>query len=239
MANSFPIITSYEELLAGYRAAAQNALALLDSSLTLLSKNPAVALALAQIGLEELGKAYLLLHAGSLPAEESAWSDFWRTWRNHERKAAGAFMFEWINPVVMQFQTKDGRVLDGFPLRESFLQEKNAGLYIDYDASERRFITPRGAVATEEAASRLGALLMLADTALKLHDLITVRDSQFRYSAVSAIVSRLRERFTLQQDVHKLLDAMGQQSPEHRQLLDELKRTFPACWRAEETRDDT
>ena len=72
MAEGVAIISSREQLLTGYRMAVQNAFDLLDSSQALFNKAPAVALAIAQIGQEELGKAYLILCAGTLPSASAS-----------------------------------------------------------------------------------------------------------------------------------------------------------------------
>src|ERR1017187_2292669 len=232
MTQPIDVIESREALLDGYDKAIRNALDLTDASRTLVANSPAIALAVAQIALEEVGKAYLLLHAGSLGADPAAWRGFWKAWRNHERKSGAGFMFEWFNPVQVQLTGPDGKTWDGFPIRASFLAEKNAGLYLEIDGRSGRFVAPRDAVESGEALSRLTAVMMLASTAFKRLDVIRDTDTDFRFNAVSAIVARLEARFTLQQDVHKLLDEFGTQSPAHGLLVRDLKAAFPACWRA-------
>src|SRR5690349_11419834 len=87
------------ELARGFKLCIQNAQELMNSARLCLPTAPSKALALAQLGQEELGKSFLILGALSLPTDQVDWPQFWKDWRNHNRKAAAAFFYEWLNPV--------------------------------------------------------------------------------------------------------------------------------------------
>ena len=86
-----PVPISPRSLAEGYALAIDNALRFFDAACELLRKFPDKALALAQLGQEELGKSLTLLAAFALPQDPVAWAWFWEGWRglSDDRRARG------------------------------------------------------------------------------------------------------------------------------------------------------
>ncbi len=74
-----------------------NAISLFNSATTISKgEDKHVALGLAEIALEELGKAYTCLAYYSSATKLDNWSEFWKVWRSHKIKAYRAFFFEFF-----------------------------------------------------------------------------------------------------------------------------------------------
>jgi AbiV family abortive infection protein len=175
----------------GYSLAVQNAQRLFAAAQALIREHTPVALGLAQLGQEEVGKSLSLLAAIGMTPVEEGWRWFWRDWREHRTKAHRAYLYEIVDPQRIEIRGRDGRQYDGGPLRENIAHEKEAAFYLNYDASRAEFVDPLSGVLPEEAWSRLATLGYLTLTASTLHDALIERDVQFRLSAFSEIAFRL------------------------------------------------
>lgn len=227
-ARAAPDVVQAAELGRGFRLCIQNAHELMTVAMRCLPTAPSKALALAQLGQEELGKSFLLLGALSLPSDQVNWAQFWKDWRNHNRKAAAAFFYEWLHPVQIVVPTPDGKLLTGMPLRGSLAEEKEVGLYVDYETTQHHFVSPASAVTASEAFSRLSTLLSLSYTAVSVHDVLIARDPEFRFRAFAEIPARILKSFVPQDEVPALLDEMAGRSPGHTEMIAELRAAFAA-----------
>jgi AbiV family abortive infection protein len=147
-------VLSFAQLREGYIQAIENAIRFLGASSDLIQAFPDKALALGQLGQEEVGRSLTLLAAFSLPSRAHAWEWFWRGWNNHQLKAHRAYLYEIISPLRIEIKGPNGRRFAGEPLRPRISQEKEAGLYVDFDASSGRFLSPSQQVSNLEATAR-------------------------------------------------------------------------------------
>ena len=215
------------ELVQGFRACIRNAqLSMSAAGLLLREKSPAKALAIAQVGQEELGKSWNILTAFALPPDPDDWRHFWRLWRNHTQKAYGAYFYEWLNPVSIRVITPDGKMLDGRPLREQITAEKEVGLYVDFDAATRRFVEPSEAIEGTEVSSRIVTLASLTATAVDVHDTLIEDDPEFRFTAFAELPARISSVFTPQEQVPALYEEFASRSDRYRLLIAQLREGF-------------
>ena len=103
-------VTSIEpaNLAEGYNLAVENGLRLFASALDLNETFPDKALALAQVGQEEIGKSLTILAAFALRKDSPAWEGFWYGWHSHNLKAHRAFLYELLNPLRIELTFADG-----------------------------------------------------------------------------------------------------------------------------------
>jgi AbiV family abortive infection protein len=192
----------------------------------LLDGLPAQALAIGQIGQEELGKSWQLLTAFRLEPASPLWRGFWSDWRSHRRKAYAAFFYEWLNPFRVQAVASDGQPVGGWSQRESITSEKEVGLYVDFDDKTRTFLKPSDSVERLEAVSRLLSLVSLTMTAGAVHDTLVERDPEFAFTHFAAIPARISAAFTLQETVPALYDDLASRSEQHADLIVRLRSRF-------------
>src|SRR5579864_5478999 len=76
-------VLSFVQLRDGYIKTIENAIRFFGASTDLIQVFPDKALALGQLGQEEVGRSLSLLAAFSLPSETHAWEWFWKGWNNH------------------------------------------------------------------------------------------------------------------------------------------------------------
>ncbi|HEX4577802.1 MAG TPA: AbiV family abortive infection protein, partial [Edaphobacter sp.] len=126
----------------GYIATIENAIRFFGAAGDVITAYPDKALALAQLGQEELGKSLTILSAFSLPAKEGAWKWFWDGWSNHQLKAHRAYLYELISPLRIELDAPNGKTYTGGPLRTKLSHEKESGFYVDYDQVLERFVSP-------------------------------------------------------------------------------------------------
>ena len=120
-------VLSFVQLKEGYIKTLENATRLFGAATDLMKSYPDKALALAQLGQEEVGRSLTLLAAFSLPAEEGAWDWVWKGWANHQLKAHRAYLYELISPLRVEVAAPDGRKFAGEPLLQRISQEKEVG----------------------------------------------------------------------------------------------------------------
>ena len=146
-------VLNREQILDGYRLCLQNVHQLQEAAGLLMEPARSVSLAVAQIGQEELGKSMLLLNAVTF-ADHDDWREFWRRWRNHDAKANMAALYEWLHPFFFVWRDKQGREFDGIGARAKYSDEKEAGLYVDFDQDFNAFVLPAWRVPAVEARGR-------------------------------------------------------------------------------------
>ena len=158
---------------------------------SLCSDYPDKALALAQLGQEEVGKSLTILAAFYLPSDIQAWEWFWKDWASHQVKAHRAFIYELINPFRLELVSPNGDVYSGHPLRTRIHREKESGLYVDFDLNRMRFVSPADSVTGFEAVARASTLSYLASTADAVRRALLHTDDDFRLSSFSEIAFRI------------------------------------------------
>jgi AbiV family abortive infection protein len=216
-----------EQLKDGYEKATANAFRLLNAALILVPDNSSVALGLAEIGQEELGKSLSLLAAFSLPKPGFDWAWLWSGWRNHQLKAHRAFLYELISPLRLELRGSGARY-SGFPVREKIQHEKESSFYVNFDAKSGRFISPEETVDLREAVGRVLTLLYLAITATATQEALNQSESDFRFAAFSEIALRICSENIYQQDMPAIYADFKSQSSRHQELLNVLEDRLSA-----------
>jgi AbiV family abortive infection protein len=227
MPKSRPVTIVPPDVLArGYGAAIANSMQLFRASSTLLTTHPAIAIGLAQIGQEEVGKSLSVLAAIRLQSTEAPWKTFWTQWRDHRLKAHRAYLYEILNPQRIEINWPDGRRYAGEPLRTRISEEKEEGFYLNYDHARSEFVAPAETIKEIEAVSRLSTLAYLALTASAVHDTLVADDIEFRFMAFSEIAYRICTEEIYQQDAEALLNEFANRSERHEMLITDMRLRF-------------
>jgi AbiV family abortive infection protein len=211
------------QLSDGYGKAISNALRLLQAAMSLTTEFPEVALGLAEIGQEEIGKSLSLLAAFSLASNASAWRSFWSAWNNHELKAHRAFLYELISPLRIEIHEPRGLRKDGLATRERIKYEKEVSFYVNFEPKSGLFLSPEQAVDRLEVFNRVFTLLYLAVAAWSVKRALDEDDATFRYRAFSEIALRICSEDLYQQDMPALFTDFERRSTKHEALLRSLR----------------
>jgi len=214
---------SAASLAEGYNLSVDNGLRLLASALELNETFPDKALALAQVGQEEIGKSLTVLAAFALREDSPAWEGFWDGWYSHNLKAHRAFLYELLNPIRIELEYPDGTRFAGQPLRPSMPREKEAGLYVDFDENLGSFMAPASSVTRFEALARTSTLCYLGATADATRRALMNADSMFRLSAFGEIAFRMCSEILYQQDIPEILNEFENRSARHRLLMEDFR----------------
>jgi len=217
-----PVI-SFESLLNGYTLTIDNAFKFFEVAGELLKDYPDKALALAQIGQEEIVKSLTILAAFSFGKRKEEWNWFWGNWNNHQLKGHRAYLYEIISPKRIEVITADGTLFSGFPLRPKLSQEKECGFYVDYDSTRQIFVSPSTEVTLTEAASRLMTLTYLLTTAERIHSVLVNKKLDFRLPAFGEIAFLICSQVVYQQDMPGILALFRTRSDQYEALAVELE----------------
>ena len=220
MKSKRPVI-QFDELQRGYELTFDNAMRFFGAA-TDLKDYPDKALALAQLGQEEVGRTLTLLAAFALPPDEGAWQWFWKGWANHTVKGHRAYLYEIISPLRLESVRSDGSRYAGSPLRSSLSQEKEAGFYVDFDQVSNAFTSPATHVTKEEAAFRLSTLTYLLVTADAVRRVILHKNTCFRFGVFGALAFRICSENLYQQDMPRLAGEFRRLSEHHQEAFDDL-----------------
>jgi AbiV family abortive infection protein len=209
------------QLMDGYGKAISNGLRLFEASVDLTAEFPDVALGLAEVGQEEIGKSLSLLAAFSLAPGQWKWS--WSAWKNHQLKAHRAFLYELISPVRLEARTADGVRSLGPPLRRKITHEKEFSFYVNFDPQSGEFVSPAKAIAAIETHNRAATLLYLTVTAWHVKAALDDEDPLFRYEAFSEIAFRICSERIYQQDMPEIFSEFESRSPKHQRLIESVR----------------
>lgn len=135
-----------DALRKGFELSVSNGFSLSMSAITLIGEFQQIALGLAQLGQEEIGKSLSMLAAMYLPDSDESWQWFWSAWRDHQVKAHRAFLYELFSPWRIELQTPEGERLAGLSRRLSMPLEKEAAFYVNFDEATRSFVAPEDSV---------------------------------------------------------------------------------------------
>lgn len=217
-----PVLT-LEVLCTGYDMVIDNANELLNAATTLMQECPPAALAIAELGQEEVGKSLSLLAAMALPKDPVAWDWFWRGWRSHRLKAHRAFLYELVSTRRIELHGPDGVVLSGQSLRGSLPGEKEAGIYVDFDDATQSFVAPSDAVNSVEVGHRIFTLLYLTLTARGLYRALRRDGGVGRCGLFAEIAFRICSEDLYQQDMPAVFTEFSGRSPVHAALMRTLE----------------
>ena len=221
-------VLSFAQVREGYVQTIENAIRFFGASTDLIKAFPDKALALGQLGQEEVGRSLTLLAAFTLPADADAWGWFWKGWTNHQLKAHRAYLYEIISPLRLEITAPDGRHFGGEPLRPKISEEKEAGLYVDFDHASGRFLSPCQQVSDFEAAARTTTLAYLCATADGVRRALLASDDLFRLSAFGELAFRICSQHIYQQDMPQLIDEFRGRTPRHEALIADLETALAA-----------
>jgi AbiV family abortive infection protein len=225
---SEPRALSFAQLRDGYIQTIENAVRFFGASTDLMQTFPDKALALAQLGQEEVGRSLTLLAAFGLPTEVHAWGWIWKGWNNHQLKAHRAYLYEIISPVRLEIVGPSGRRVAGEPLRPKISQEKEAGFYVDFDPASGRFLSPSEQVSTFEAAVRTTTLAYLCATADAVRRALLAEDDSFRLPAFAKLALRICTENIYQQDMPMLIHEFRRRTPQHEAFVADLETALAA-----------
>lgn len=214
------------EITRGYKFAVENAGRSLEASLHIFESFPDKSLALAQLGQEEVGKSLSLLASAYLGKNEDSWKWFWSGWTNHALKAHRAYLYEIISPLRIELKLSSGKIYDGGPLREKISQEKEDGIYVNFNAKSKKFQSPAENISSEEAFSRISTLIYLYLTANAVMKTLTAKEDTFRFCMFSEIAFRICTEEIYQQDMPGILSEFEARSDEHQSIIIDLKATL-------------
>lgn len=216
----------FDVLRKGFELAVLNGFSLLISAMHLVGEFPQIALGLAQLGQEELGKSFAILASISLADDDPDWGSFWSDWKNHEVKAYRAFYYELFNPMRLQLSTPEGEKLAGLARRSSMRAEKEASFYVNFDSESGRFLLPNDDVKREEVFNRCITASYLAKTADAIYQALEEDDSEFRYRAISELAVRACRELLSPPQMPPILAEFEQRSPQHANLICELNKRY-------------
>lgn len=217
----------FEALCAGYRMTVLNAFDLLMASMS-LAEHPSVALAVSELGQEELGKSLSVLAAASLPNDVADWKWLWSSWRNHTVKAHRAFLYELVSPVRLETRDTDGTRLAGASLRATLPTEKEVGFYVAYDSEAQSFVSPSDAIRPIESYHRTLTLLYLAYTAKAVLTTLESRTDRLWYRLFSGLAFRLCHEELYQQEMPSVFAEFSSRSANHAELMADLAKSLAA-----------
>lgn len=218
-----PAVVPPSQLRRGYEISIDNAIRLSGAAARLLQEYPDKALALAQLGQEEVGKSLSLLAAGALPPDPQAWAWLWTGWRDHQLKAHRAYLYEIIHPLRLEFSHPDhGERYDGGPLLERLSDEKEVGFYVDYDANLGAFVSPEEMVDETAAVARISTVTYLAATADAVRRGLMHTDHIYRFDTFADVALTICTREIYQQDWPAMRAAFGAKSTRHGAILHDI-----------------
>jgi AbiV family abortive infection protein len=159
---------SIEQIAEGIRVTLANAKELYEDAVVLHSKDRfGRSMSLFISSLEELGKISVLSAMSRIPKNnQKLWSDAWFSFRNHQHKATWGFVNTYsddvrshpvliLNAAIRQFALAD--------IGETFRQ---FGQYVDYHATEKRWLSPNEVTDADVALwrSRVEATILRIET---------------------------------------------------------------------------
>lgn len=215
-------IVSKDKLQEGFSFSIDNAIELLSSAMDIQEKHQSKALALAQIGQEEIGKSLTILASFSLPEEPEAWKWFWKGWRDHKLKAHRAYLYELVTPLRLSISSTDGQTHDGGPLRNPITREKEIGLYVDYDSSEGSFVLPKHKISSFDCLARISTLMYLSATADAVNRALSHEDSDFRFKSFGHMAFKFCTEEIYQQQMPAVYDRISSMSEQHSRMIADL-----------------
>jgi AbiV family abortive infection protein len=182
---------SFDQLKDGYEKTIVTAYRLLLAAMSLLGEFPEVALGLAELGQEEIGKSLSILAAFPLARDQSGRKWFWSGWKDHRLKAYRAYLYELIYPLRLLERKADGTASPIGGIRNKITDEKEWSFYVNFDEASQTFQSPEDSVKEKESTNRILTLLYLATTARSIGLALTELDTEAAYNTLGGIALRI------------------------------------------------
>lgn len=222
-----PLVLTGAQLRRGYELSIDNALRLAGAAGTLLMEYPDKALALAQLGQEEIGKSLSLLAAGALPRAPESWAWLWDGWRDHQLKAHRAYLYEIFHPLRISIAHPTGSSrYEGGPLLDRLSAEKEVGFYVDYDRALDTFVSPHEVVDEFAAVARISTLTYLCATADAIRRALSHDDYFYRFRTFATIAYRVCSEEVFQQDWPAMRASFVAKSFRHHAIVADIETGF-------------
>jgi len=137
-------------------------------------------------------------------------------------KAHRAYLYEIVHPLRIEVRGPDGANYDGGPLLDQLTDEKEVGLYVDYDAQLGTFTGPTELVDEFAAFCRFSTIAYLAATADAVRRALLHEDQDFRFREFGTLAMRICSEQIYQQDWPGMRDRFAATSPRHQALIADL-----------------
>ena len=203
-----------------FHATIKNASSLTGSVISLLNTDQKhIALGLAELTLEEIGKSFTCL---AYLSREFTNEDIQKDWKSHNKKAHRAFLYEFFSTKRLELIDRP----DYFPTkRDGIYKEKEFSFYVDYDQTSGEIITPSENVDLEEVGNRVCSLYGPLLVASQIHDLLIDRDEKYKRAFSDWAYFVMTNNIYQQESLEKLQN-MKTNEKEYDSGIDEIIRIF-------------
>jgi AbiV family abortive infection protein len=133
------------QIAEGIRVTLANARGLLEDAALLASSGRwARSMALLIATMEEVGKVSVLASMSRIPKDnQKLWADVWESFRKHQHKSTWSFVSTYPNEAKAHPAILVTAACQQFTLAEVCERVRQYGLYVDYHASEKRWLSPQ------------------------------------------------------------------------------------------------
>jgi AbiV family abortive infection protein len=201
---------SITQIAEGIRVTLENARCLFDDASALAqSGRLARSMALLVATMEEVGKISVLASMSRIPTDNrKLWSDAWESFRKHQHKSTWAFVHTYPDEARAFPELLVGASIQQFNLADVAERLRQYGLYVDFHAGEKRWISPQevSAADVENWVKRAESALLRAEgiAALGLFSQRALEIQNQVYAEFGR--TRPRRKDTRESDVERALD---------------------------------
>jgi hypothetical protein len=151
------------------------------------------------------------------------WVDFWKEWKDHNKKAYRAFFYEFFCLLRIELEG----MKEYFPTkRKSLPIEKEVSFYVDFDHESGKVLLPYNEIDNIEILNRVSSLIGPMNSALKVKDLIQKNEhSQYRLAISNYALNTLTSNI-YQQNVKTVLNEMKKGISEYDRALQDIWELF-------------
>lgn len=181
-------------------------------------------LGLAEIALEEFGKAYTCLAYYSKADQAVNWQLFWKDWKNHDVKAHRAFLFEFFCPLRTEVVSEE--LKEKLTLRGTLSKEKEYSFYVDINKTTLQVLVPKKEIKDVECFNRIASLFGILNASLHIKEwMVSSNSTEFKKSISDYAFRVMTEKF-YQQDVKRVLEEMKTKNNEYNSGLEAINKLF-------------
>ncbi len=214
---------TFNELHQAYEKCICTGMRLFGGGVTLQYEYPEIAIGIFEIGQEEIGKSFSVLAAFKYGKSKLHWAEFWKSWRDHNKKVARSFFYEWISPKRLLVGKNIEQSLDGKSRKGNVPKEKESAFYIHYDKDNNIFKSPEEMIDLEEVFNRASSMMSHLVTALSIKLTLDEGDKEWNYNMFCEIPHRIMSTYTRQEDMIAILNEFSSRSNKHDILINRLK----------------
>jgi AbiV family abortive infection protein len=203
----------------------ENATQLLKTSVSVSGTDEKhIALALAELALEEIGKSFTCLAYYAVADSVTDWTAFWKDWKDHKVKAHRAFLYEFISTVRVELKDKP----DYFPSKRVTIPlEKEVSFYVDFDKTKREIIIPKAVIDNTEIFSRITSLFGVLNAAMLIRDLLKTKKEDYK-KAVSEYAFMVMTTGITQKEAEEFLMNSEDGTKEHNNAFNDILKLLKA-----------